>query len=73
MATENEPVKISVPAKVTYINEINSMEKFGIGFMTYPKEDQREVLRRFVYDRQTEMFHDLSQDSTPSESSSIIF
>jgi len=55
---------ISVPAKVTYINAIKPMEEFRIGFLTYPKEHQKDLLRRFIFDHQTEMFNELSRDSS---------
>ena len=57
-----DPVNISMPAKVTYINAIDPLEEYRLGFMTYPKPDQKEVIRRFVFDCQTEMFDEIEQD-----------
>jgi hypothetical protein len=53
-----------MPAKVTNINTIKPMETFRVGFSTYPKEPQKDLLRRFIFDHQTEMFHELSQDTS---------
>jgi hypothetical protein len=53
---------ISMPAKVTYINTIKPMEEFRVGFSTYPKEHHKDLLRRFIFDHQTEMFSELSRD-----------
>lgn len=63
-SNQGELVTISVPAKVTYINTINPMEEFRIGFFTYPKEHQKNLLRRFIFDHQTAMFNELGQDSS---------
>ena len=51
-----------MPAKVTNINTIKPMEEFRVGFSTYPKEHHKDLLRRFIFDHQTEMFSDLSRD-----------
>jgi hypothetical protein len=55
---------ISMPAKVANINTIKPMEAFRVGFSTYPKEHHKDLLRRFIFDHQTEMFHELSRDTS---------
>jgi len=55
-------VELSLPAKVSYVQAINSMGEFRVGFMTYPLEHQKSALRRYIFDRQTEMFSDVGKD-----------
>ncbi|MFC1997429.1 PilZ domain-containing protein [Chloroflexota bacterium] len=72
VTSDEDLVPMSVAAKVTYINAIDPMEKYRIGFITYPQEPQKDLLRRFIFDRQTEMFNELEQDSAPQRGSSVI-
>jgi hypothetical protein len=62
VASQKEDVNISIPAKVTYKN-VTSMEEGIIGFQTFPKEPERDVLRRFIFDCQTEIFNEIDLDS----------
>jgi hypothetical protein len=64
VSNQSDPETISMPAKVTYTNPIKPMEEFRVGFSTYPKEHQKDLLRRFMFNHQTEMFHELSRDTS---------
>jgi hypothetical protein len=68
---QRNPVTLSLPAKVTYINTIIPMEEYRVGLMTYPKEHEKNVLRRFIFDRQTELFRELGQESLSRTDTSI--
>jgi hypothetical protein len=68
-----EPLDLSIPATVTYINELSSEGKFQVGFQTYPKGDQRDLIRRFIFDRQTELFSEMEMDEKIEPGSTIVF
>jgi hypothetical protein len=62
VSNQMDPVNVSLPAKVSYINAIDPAGDFRIGFMTYPQEHQKAILRRYIFDRQTEIFSDVGED-----------
>jgi hypothetical protein len=72
VSDREDAVKFSISAKVSYIQAINTMGEFRAGFMTYPLEDQKTVLRRYIFDRQTEMFGDVGKDSLSGYGRSIV-
>jgi hypothetical protein len=57
VSNQNDPVEISIPAKVSNINELSPLSKYRVGFMTYPQVQQKDWIRRYIFDLQTEIFH----------------
>jgi len=72
VSNQTHQVELSIPAKVSYIHAINPTGEYRAGFKAYPLDRQKNVLRRYIFDRQTEMFSELGQDSSPRRSSSMI-
>ena len=72
ISNQLDPEDISIAARVSNIHAINPEGEFRVGFMTSPLERQKAVLRRYIFDRQTEMFSNVGQDSSPQQSSSIV-
>ena len=50
----------------------NTIKFLGVGYLTYPKAYQKDLLRRFIFDQQTEMFNDVEQESKAQQRSSVI-
>jgi hypothetical protein len=72
ISNELEPVNIYIPAKVSHAHIIHPSGEYRVGFMTFPKEEQRSVLRRFIFDCQTELFSDFSQNTPTRPGTSMI-
>jgi len=54
--------ELSLSAKVVYVNSLDSGQTFRVGFQTFPSEDDLNLLRRYIFDRQTAIFNQLSQE-----------
>jgi hypothetical protein len=64
-----DPVEMSFPATVTYVNQADQSDGMRVGFMTLPNEDDKSILRRYIFDRQTQLFsevQDLSMKKGPT-------
>jgi hypothetical protein len=64
-------VPLSYRATVTYLNPGENIGEFRVGFMTYPSAEDKVFLRRYIFDRQTEIFNEIGQETPPQKSSSI--
>ena len=61
--------EISFPATVTYVNPVGQEANFRVGFMTFPDDAEKSILRRYIFDMQTQMFNEIQNPSnrnTPS-------
>jgi len=54
---------LSYRATVTYLNPGVTLGEFRVGFMTYPSVEDKIILRRYIFDRQTELFNEISQEA----------
>ncbi len=63
---------LSFFATVSYINALNQNREYRVGFMTYPSDQDKATLRRYIFDRQTELFSEIGQDSPKDRKTSII-
>ena len=68
---QSRRVDLSFWATVSYINPLPEEREFRVGFMTYPSDQDRVILRRYIFDRQTELFNEIGQDSQKPRNSSI--
>jgi len=50
---------ISVQARIAYINE--NQQTYRVGLLTFSKEHDLKILRRYIFDRQTEIFAEIQQ------------
>jgi hypothetical protein len=66
-----DPVELSFPATVTYVNPASQSTDFRVGFMTLPNEQDKSILRRYIFDRQTQLFNEV-QDFTAKKGSTFI-
>jgi hypothetical protein len=71
ISDQRDWVSISYRATVTYLNQGENIGEFRVGFMTYPSSEDKVVLRRYIFDRQTEIFNEIGQENPPHKSSSI--
>jgi hypothetical protein len=55
------PYELSFPSTVTYVNPVGQEDDFRVGFMTFPDEQEKSVLRRFIFDMQTQIFNEIQQ------------
>jgi hypothetical protein len=62
---------LSYRAIVSYLNAIENLGEFRLGFMTFPSADDKSILRRYIFDRQTELFNEISQEASAQSGSSI--
>jgi hypothetical protein len=68
-----ETVDLSLSAQVTYIHAINVSGEYRVGFMTFPEEQQKVILRRYIFDYQTEIFSNAGQElEDPPPKTSIV-
>ncbi len=72
VSNQSGRVDLSFWAKVSYLNELEDTEGFRIGFMTYPSVQDKTVLRRYIFDRQTDLFSEVGQNLPKTNSSSLI-
>jgi len=66
-----DPAELSFPATVTYVNPANQSKGFRVGFMTLPSDQDKSILRRYIFDRQTQLFGEV-QDFTAKKGSTFI-
>ena len=59
---QSEGASLSYRATVTYVNPGITKGEYRIGFMTYPSESEKTILRRYIFDRQTELFSEVGQE-----------
>jgi hypothetical protein len=57
VSNQENPVEISIPAKVSHINELSRFSKYRVGLMTYPQVQQKDWIRRYIFDQQTKFFN----------------
>ena len=53
-------INLNLTATITYLITLNGDEKTKIGVLTYPNEEERSALRRYIFDRQTEIFNEIN-------------
>jgi len=70
--SQADGINLSFPAVVTYIHPLNSADDFRVGFMTFPNEQDKNLLRRFIFDRQTELFNEVGQHALTKKRSTLI-
>ncbi|HBX69226.1 MAG TPA: hypothetical protein DEH25_07545 [Chloroflexi bacterium] len=66
-----EEVELSFSGTVSYNNPHETPGAFRIGFMTFPSEQDKAVLRRYIFDRQTQLFNEV-QDTTPKRGTTLV-
>jgi hypothetical protein len=69
---QSNHAELSFWATVSYINALEEQEGYRVGFMTFPSDQDKTILRRFIFDRQTEMFGEVGKETPKSKNSSII-
>ncbi len=69
---KSDEKELSFWATVSYINAINEKGEYRVGFMTYPSDLDKSVLRRYIFDRQTQLVSEIGQDPPKTHGSSII-
>jgi hypothetical protein len=62
LSSGEEPLKgqISLSAEVVYVNPMNANQRFRVGFRMHPDERETLALRRYIFDRQTEIYNALN-------------
>jgi len=50
---------LSVPAQIAYVYE--NQQTCRIGLLTFLEEPDLEILRRYIFDRQTEILNEIQQ------------
>jgi hypothetical protein len=64
---QSRGASLSYRATVTYVNPGITKGEYRIGLMTYPSEEEKTILRRYIFDRQTELFNEVGQEPTESK------
>ena len=72
ISSQADGVNLTFPAVVSYIHPLNSADDFRVGFMTYPTEQDRNILRRYIFDRQTELVKEVGQHAPTKKRSTLI-
>ena len=68
---KNPKKELSFWATVSYINAINEKGEYRVGFMTYPSDLDKLVLRRYIFHRQTQLVSEIGQDPPKTHGISI--
>ena len=63
VSAQTSTVLLNLSATVTYINDLNGDEKIKVGLQTYPNADDRSILHRYIFDRQTAIFNEINDPS----------
>jgi hypothetical protein len=71
LSGESSPYAFRIPAKTIYLTRMNK-GKYRVGLHTYPRPKDIAALRRYIFDRQTELFHEISGTTSRSRPS-IVF
>ena len=50
---------IKIQAKVAYVND--SQRTYRIGLLTFPTDPDKDILRRYIFDRQTEILAEIQR------------
>jgi hypothetical protein len=53
-------INMTLKCKVTYTLDLGEDGKTKIGLQTYPNENERSILRRYIFDMQTEIFKEIT-------------
>ena len=59
ISSQNAIYDISVQARIAYTKE--SQQTYRMGLLTFFKESDLSVLRRYIFDRQTEILNEIQQ------------
>jgi hypothetical protein len=72
LTDQPDQVDLSYRATVTYVNPGNVQSEYRVGFMTYPSDKDKVVLRRYIFDQQTELFSEIGKEPPVKKGSAII-
>jgi hypothetical protein len=63
LAEKPDREHISMPAKVIYVNTLEDPTQYRVGMKTFPSNENLTTLRKYLFDRQTEVFNSLNLET----------
>jgi hypothetical protein len=63
LVKETDSEHISMPARVVYVNPLDEPTQYRVGMQTYPSNENLTILRKYLFDRQTEVFSSINIES----------